>query len=61
MQHTLREWRRMKEITQEQLAEVCHVHVNTYRAWEENPADIKLSAAVKIVQYMGITLDDLLF
>ena len=61
MKLTLREWRRVKEVTQEQLADVCNVHVNTYRAWEEKPSEIKLSAAMKIVERLGITLDDIIF
>lgn len=61
MKLTLREWRRVREVTQEQLADVCNVHVNTYRAWEEKPSEIKLSAAQKIVEHLGITLDDIIF
>lgn len=61
MKLTLREWRRAKEISQEQLAETCGVHVNTYRAWEEKPSEIKLSAAQKIIERLGVTLDDIIF
>ena len=38
MKLTLREWRRLKEVTQEQMAEVCGIHINTYRNWEEKPS-----------------------
>lgn len=60
MKLTLREWRRLKEVTQEQLAEVCGIHVNTYRTWEEKPSEIKISNAMKIADRLGITLDDLI-
>lgn len=61
MKHTLREWRRLREITQETMAELCGIHVNTYRSWEENPSEIKLSCAYKIADRLGITLDDIDF
>lgn len=60
MKLTLREWRRLKEVTQEQMAEVCGVHINTYRNWEEKPSEIKISFAMKIADCLGITLDDLI-
>ena len=60
MKLTLREWRRLKEVTQEQMAEVCGVHINTYRNWEEKPSEIKISFAMKIADRLGITLDDLI-
>lgn len=64
MKLTLREWRRLKEVSQEEMAKICGedgVHVNTYRAWEEKPSTIKLSDAVKIAERLGITLDDIIF
>lgn len=60
MKLTLREWRRLKEVTQEQMAEVCGIHINTYRNWEEKPSEIKISFAMKIAEHLGITLDDLI-
>lgn len=60
MKLTLREWRRLKEVTQEQMAEVCGIHINTYRNWEEKPSEIKISFAMKIADRLGITLDDLI-
>lgn len=59
MQFTIRELRRAKEISQEEMANVCGVHVNTYRAWEDNPSEIKLSKAVVIANRLGIGLEDI--
>ena len=59
MKLTLREWRRLKEISQETMAETCNVHVNTYRSWEEKPSMIKLTDARIIADKLGITLDDI--
>lgn len=61
MKLTLDEWRRVKKISQEQMAELIGVHVNTYRAWEENPGDMRLSKAAIIAERLDITLDDILF
>jgi putative transcriptional regulator len=59
MELTIRELRRVKEISQEEMANACGVHMNTYRAWEENPKDIRLGAAKIIASKLGISLDDI--
>lgn len=59
MQLTIRELRRAKEISQEDMANTCGVHVNTYRAWEDNPAELKLSKAQIIADRLGITVEDI--
>lgn len=58
---TIRQWRRAKEITQEQMAEKLGVHVNTYQNWEESPGKISVTKAVQIAEIFGVTLDDILF
>ena len=60
MKLTLREWRRLKEVSQVQMAEACGVTVATYIEWEKKPSSIKLSYAMKIVERLGITLDDVI-
>ena len=60
MRLTLREWRRVKEMSQEEMANVCGVHLNTYRAWEENPAEIRLSKANLIADALGISITDII-
>lgn len=61
MKLTLREWRRLKEVSQEEMAKACGVHVNTYRTWEEKPSMIKLTDARTIADRLEITLDDIIF
>lgn len=61
MKLTLEEWRRAKKISQEQMANWIGVHVNTYRAWESDPGEIRLSKAVLIADKLEISLDDILF
>lgn len=60
MKLTLREWRRLKEISQVQMAEHCGVTAVTYQAWEKKPSEIKISMAMKIADRLGITLDDII-
>lgn len=61
MRLTIKEWRRLKGISQEKMADMCGVHVNTYRAWEENSADIKLSKAITVAEKLGVGLSDIIF
>lgn len=61
MRFSIKELRRAKEITQEEMASLCGVHLNTYRAWEDNPAEIKLSKAMIIARRLGIELKDVIF
>lgn len=57
---TLREWRRVKEKSQEEMANICGVHLNTYRAWEENPGEIRMSKGKLIADALGITIGDII-
>lgn len=58
---TLKEWRRAKGVSQEKMADICDVHINTYRAWEEKPSEIKLGKAMKIAEELDISIDDIIF
>ncbi len=61
MKLSIKELRRAKNISQSEMASLCAVNINTYRTWEDNPADIKLSKAVIIADRLGIELKDILF
>lgn len=61
MKFTIKELRRAKGISQEDMAEYCGVHINTYRAWEDKPSEIKLSMAKKIADRFGIGIEDVDF
>lgn len=58
---TLRQWRRAKEITQQGMADMLGVHVNTYQNWEEAPDKISITNAVKIANIFNLTIDDIDF
>lgn len=58
---TLREWRLAKEISQQAMADICGIHVNTYIKWEKNPKEIPISKAYKIALALGVRIDQILF
>lgn len=58
---TLEEWRRAKGISQQAIADVCGVHVNTYRGWENDPAKINLGDAMKISRFLGVPFSEINF
>lgn len=58
---TIRQWRRAKELTQEQMASKLKIHVNTYMNWEEAPEKISIGRAVEIADILGVSLDDIIF
>lgn len=58
---TLRQWRIAKEITQQGMADMLGVHVNTYQNWEEAPDKISITNAVKIAKIFNLTIDDIDF
>ena len=60
MKLKLDEWRRVRNFSQEFMANACGVHVNTYRRWEENPGEIKFDKALIIVDTLNISLNDLI-
>lgn len=59
MKLTLEAWRRARGKSQAEMADVCGVHVNTYRRWEENPGKIRYDEALLIADHLKISLEDL--
>lgn len=58
---TLRQWRRVREISQEDMARRLGIHVNTYRLWEEHPDKIKMAEALQCSEILGVPLDKIIF
>jgi len=61
MSLTLREWRRVKEISQESMADKLQIHVNTYQNWEKDPGKIAFDKAVEISKILGVSIDEISF
>ena len=60
MKLSLVSWRRARGISQQDVADVCGIHINTYRRWEDNPGEMRYDKAIKVADYLGISLDDIL-
>lgn len=58
---TIAEWRRLKNMSQQRLADLCGVHLNTVRHWEDNPREIKLIHANKIAEIFEVSLENIIF
>lgn len=61
MSLTVREWRRVREISQENMAQSLGIHVNTYQLWEKNPEKIPISKAMEIASLLNVGMDDIVF
>lgn len=58
---TLKQARLLGEKTQDQMAELLHIHVQTYRKLEENPEEVTIKQAKAICKYLGQNLDTIFF
>jgi DNA-binding XRE family transcriptional regulator len=56
---TLKQWRMIKDLTQQEIADKIGVHVNTYAAWEQNPERIELQYCKKIAEALGEDLNSI--
>lgn len=56
----LKELRKNKRITQENLAEILSVSRSKVSSWETNKRDMTVTDAVNLADYYGISLDNLL-
>ena len=61
MKLTIREWRKLKEVSQEKMAQKLGVHANTYAAWEKNAARIPVDKAFAIALIFDVTIDSIIF
>lgn len=61
MGFTLSQWRRLKNISQREMAERCGVFINTYFNWEKNPEKLTIEKAHIIADALGVPYDDIIF
>lgn len=54
---TLRQWRRVKEISVADMAKALDVHRNTYNKWEENPGKVTIENAHRIADVLDIPIE----
>ena len=58
---SLKQIRLVKEKTQDDMAKLLNIHVQTYRKLEENPECITIKQAKEIADYLGVPYDDIFF
>ena len=57
----LRHARRLKEKSQDEMADLLKIHVQTYRRIEENPDSATVEQAKVISRYLGVSYDEIFF
>jgi len=60
MQLELSAWRKARGKSQEEMAKLCDVHVNTWRRWEDNPGEMRYDKAILVADSLNISLDNIL-
>lgn len=58
---TMRQWRLVKGLSQEEMALKCGVHRNTYASWEDNPNNVSVGHAKVIAKALGESVDTIFF
>lgn len=61
MKLNLRQARRLKDKTQEEMAKLLKMHVQSYRKIEENPDIVTVGQAKKICDFLDIPYDEIFF
>lgn len=59
MSLTMAEWRRIKKISQDEMAERLGISTMTVRSWEAHPEMIRLGYVPKIAEILGIDAKDI--
>lgn len=58
---TLKQARLVRELTQEQLASLLGVHVQTYRKIEQNPDEATIKQAKVLSENLGLNYNEIFF
>lgn len=58
---SLKQHRLVKGKTQDEMATMLGVHVQTYRKLEENPEEVTIKQAKMIAEYLGVPYNDIFF
>ena len=61
MKLKLVEWRRARNITQDDMAKCLEISKPTYVRWERNPSLIRIDSAYKIASIFGVDITDIIF
>ena len=56
---TIKQWRNVRDISQNEMANRLNVHVNTYRVMERYPMKVRLYTLLKICKILKVSIKDL--
>lgn len=56
----IKQWRKRIGLTQEKLADLVNVHLNTLSRWELGQREPRASEIAKLCEVLGVSVDDLL-
>ena len=56
---TIKEWRAVKGVSEEQLAVICEVSSRTIANWEKNPGSIKAAKLTALANALGVSLNEI--
>lgn len=58
---SIRQIRRAKEISMQEMADFLGVHVNTYSEWEKNPQKMSVGIAFSVCDKLEVPFDAIIF
>ena len=58
---TMKQWRRLKGLSQKEMAKRCGVFINTYFNWEQAPEKLTIEKTHIIADALGVTYNDIIF
>lgn len=58
---TVREWRKLREISQKSAADALGIHVNTYSNWEKKPETIPIKYCYQLANLFDVSVADICF
>jgi DNA-binding XRE family transcriptional regulator len=58
---TLKQARLLAELTQQEIAEILGVHVQTYMKWEKNPEEMSIGTAKQFSRIVKREFEDIFF
>ena len=58
---TLKQARLIRELTQDQMAELLNIHVQTYRKIEQNPDEATIGQAKRISKKLDLDYNEIFF
>ena len=56
---SVKQWRMVRGLSQNSMAEKIGVHEHTYRAMERNPMHVRLYKLIQICNVLGVSINDI--